>query len=269
MTLSFDEDPGAPQDLTGPIQARASDPDGDPLTVTSVTGATKGAIAQSSPGTWSYAPNPNFNGDETLTYTVSDGRGGTASATIAITVNPVNDNPDAVDDYVEVDENSADNVLPLLANDTDVDGDSLTVTAPNLMSPANGSVRFFSNAWTYTPNSNFSGTDRFDYLVDDEKGGTDVATVNIIVNAVAPAARPVAVDDTESTPEDTPVPLTSTLLLNDTDPGGLSLTVTSVTVTSAIPRGFVTQVTPGQWTYTPNLDWHGSETLRYTISNGT
>ncbi|MGE2693024.1 Ig-like domain-containing protein, partial [Mycolicibacterium pulveris] len=73
--------------------------------------------------------NPDFHGSDSFTYAASDGNGGTATATVYVTVNPVNDAPVAVDDAVTVGEDSGATVVDVLGNDTDVDGDELSVTA--------------------------------------------------------------------------------------------------------------------------------------------
>ena len=79
-------------------------------------------------GALEYTPNENFNGVETLTYSISDGNGGTDTATVTITVNPVNDDPEAVDDSYTTDEDTVLSIAPagVLANDSDLDGDTLT-----------------------------------------------------------------------------------------------------------------------------------------------
>jgi subtilisin family serine protease len=179
-TLVTDEDtPG-----TVNVLANDSDPDGDPLTVTSLSPtAANGSVTCTPAGLCTYTPNPNFNGSDSFTYTVSDGQGGTASATVNVTVNPVNDPPFAVDDTLVTDEDTP-GTVNVLANDSDPDGDPLTVTS---LSPtaANGSVTCTpAGLCTYTPNPNFNGSDSFTYTVSDGQGATASATVNVTVNPV-------------------------------------------------------------------------------------
>ena len=73
-----------------------------------------------------YTPNLNFNGVDTFTYTITDGNGGTDTATVTVTVRPVNDAPVANDDAASTDEDVP-VTIPVLPNDTDVDGDTLSV----------------------------------------------------------------------------------------------------------------------------------------------
>ncbi len=106
------------------------------------------------------------------------------TSTVAITVNSVNDDPDAVDDDADVAEDSGANTINVRANDIDVDGDTLTVTA--VTQGANGSVAITNGGAdvSYTPNANFFGSDSFTYTVSDGNGGSDTATVNITVTNV-------------------------------------------------------------------------------------
>ena len=87
LTVAEDS-PATALDLLG----NDSDVEGDPLTVTQLTGAAHGAVAPS--GTyWTYAPDPDFHGTESLTYLVADGNGATDTGTVTITVTPVQDAP--------------------------------------------------------------------------------------------------------------------------------------------------------------------------------
>src|SRR5690606_14061315 len=81
------------------------DIDGDSLTVSSVTSASNGTVVNNGADV-TYTPNLNFNGSDSFTYTVADGFGGTDSATVFITVNPVNDAPLALDDAYQTNQES-------------------------------------------------------------------------------------------------------------------------------------------------------------------
>ena len=225
------------------------DPDGDMLTIVTAS-ASNGTVTVLPDGTIDYTPNANFNGTDTITYVISDGNGGIDTATVAVTVTPENDPPVAVNDAASTNEDTPINIS-LLSNDTDIDGDMLTVTtatAPNgtVVIEADGTV-------TYTPNPDFNGTDTITYEISDGNGGTDTATITVVVAPVNDA--PVAVNDTASTPEDTPV--TIPVLGNDTDVDGDALTVTSATS----PDGTVTINADGTVTFTPNGNFNGSATV--------
>ncbi|MGE2693022.1 Ig-like domain-containing protein, partial [Mycolicibacterium pulveris] len=134
-----------------------------------------------SDGSFTYTPNPDFHGSDSFTYAASDGNGGTATATVYVTVNPVNDAPVAVDDAVTVDEDGV-AVVGVLGNDTDLDGDELSVTAAG--AAGNGTVTLVDGVLTYTPDTDFHGTDWFTYTISDGNGGTATATVYVTVNPV-------------------------------------------------------------------------------------
>jgi CshA-type fibril repeat protein len=242
--------------VTVAVLANDTDPDGDPLTVTAASAA-NGTVAINPDGTVTYTPNANFNGTDTISYTVSDGNGGSDTATVTVTVNPVNDNPDAVNDTATTNED-APVTIPVLANDTDVEGNPLTVTTATA---ANGSVAINPDGTiTYTPNANFNGTDTITYSVSDGAGGTDTATVTVTVNPVND--NPDAVNDTAMTNED--VPVTIPVLANDTDVDGNPLTVT----TASAANGTVAINPDGSLTYTPNAGYNGPDTISYTVSDG-
>lgn len=157
-----------------------SDPDEGLLTVTGVGTAGNGTVSLED-GVISYAPNPDFSGTDSFTYTISAADGDTATATVVVTVEPVNDDPEAVDDAVTVDQDSGATAIDVLSNDTDVDGDELTVTGVG--TAANGTVALTDGVVTYTPNAGYHGTDSFEYQVSDGNGGLTTATVDVIVKA--------------------------------------------------------------------------------------
>ncbi len=236
-----------------------SDADGDTLSVSAVTQGTNGSVAINSDGTVTYTPNADFNGADSFTYTISDGQGGSDTATVDVTVNPVGDPPVAANDEVSVDEDTP-VTISVLANDSDADGDTLSVTA--VTQGTNGSVVANSDGTiTYTPNANFSGADSFTYTVADGQGGFDTATVNVTVDAVNDP--PVAANDEAGTSEDMSV--TISVLDNDNDPDGGTLSVTAVTQGT---NGSVVANSDGTITYTPNANFSGADSFTYTISDG-
>jgi hypothetical protein len=165
------------------------DVDGDDLTVSSVTMPANGVVTINPPSTGSgqvtvtYTPTTNFNGSDSFAYSVSDGNGGSDTAVVTITVEPVNDAPVAADDSATTNQETAVTV-DVLANDSDIDGDSLSVSSAS--NPPNGSVVINGDdTITYTPDPGFVGVDSFSYTVSDGNGGFDTATVTIIVLPVA------------------------------------------------------------------------------------
>ena len=233
-----------------------SDPDGDTLRVTTAS-AGNGTVVILPNGTIDYTPGADFNGTDIITYTVSDGNGGTSTATVTITVGAVNDPPVATDDATSTDEDTP-VTISVLANDSDLDGDPLTVT---VATAANGTVVINANGTvTYTPNTDFNGVDTITYTISDGKGGFDTATVTVVVRPVNDA--PIATNDTATTAEDTPV--TVNVLGNDRDVDGDPLTVTAATS----PNGQVSINPDGTITFTPGANFNGPTTVTYTISDG-
>ncbi len=243
--------------VTIDVVANDSDPDGDALTVTAVTQGAHGAVAIVG-NQAKYSPASNWSGTDTFTYTISDGHGGTDTATVTVTVTHVNHPPVANDDAATTDEDVPVTV-DVVANDSDPDGDALTMTA--VTQGAHGSVAIAGNQAKYTPAAGWSGTDTFTYTIGDGHGGSDTATVTVTVRAVN--APPVAKDDAATT--DSGVAVTVLVLANDTDPDGDTLTITSVTQGA---NGTVVINAGVSVTYTPTLGFAGTDTFRYTISDG-
>jgi hypothetical protein len=164
------------------VLANDSDPDGDTLTITAVAQGANGTTVNN--GTdLTYEPDPDFNGSDFFTYTITDGNGEFSTAVVYVTVTPVNDPPVAMGENYIIDQDTVLNVAPpgVLANDTDVDGDALT--AINYTAPAHGNLLGNSNgSFTYTPNPGFAGTDSFTYCVFDGIAPCVPATVNITIN---------------------------------------------------------------------------------------
>jgi hypothetical protein len=161
------------------VLANDSDPDGDPLTVTTVTTPAHGSAVINAGTTVTYTPQPGFAGSDAFTYTISDGRGGTASATVAVTVNAVDHPPVAKNDSASTTRGRPVQIN-VLANDSDPDGDPLKVTG--VSKPPFGIVVINAdNTITYTPQAGFVGTDTFTYTISDGRGGTATATVKVTV----------------------------------------------------------------------------------------
>jgi hypothetical protein len=239
-----------------------SDPENDTLTITGV-GTPSNGTAEIINNQIRYTPNPGFTGVDRFTYTISDGNGGTATATETVTVTGAdNTAPDAIDDTANT-VCSGPVTIDVLGNDTDPDGDTLTVTS--FTQPANGTVTRGANGQLiYTSDGTACGVqDTFTYTISDGNGGTDTATVT--VNVSDPKnTDPIAKDDSATTLEGQPVTLNT--LSNDSDPEGDTLTITNIetpangtAVASADGQGII---------YTPNAGFVGTDSFTYTISDG-
>ena len=165
--------------VTMTVLANDTDPNNDPLTVSSVTQPSNGSAAINADNTVTYTPNLNFNGLNSFTYTISDGQGGTSTATVSITVNPINDPPIANNQSVTTPMNTA-VVMTLTASDIDFDPLTYSVVSQ----PTNGILSGTAPSLTYTPNSGFFGSDRFTFKANDTIADSNIATVSIIVTSV-------------------------------------------------------------------------------------
>ena len=238
-----------------------SDVDGDALTVTAASTPANGTVVINADNTVTYTAAANFSGTDSFTYTISDGNGGTASASATVTVTNVNDAPVAGDDAYTVAEDSAANLLSVLDNDSDIDGDALTVTGITQPAAGAGTVVNNGSSVSYTPDANFNGPATFSYIVSDGNGLTTTANVTVTVNAVNDA--PVAVNDAASTDNVTPVSVN--VLGNDSDIDGDALTVTAA---STPANGTVVINADNTVTYTAAANFSGTDSFAYTISDG-
>ncbi|MFH1882192.1 MAG: Ig-like domain-containing protein [Planctomycetota bacterium] len=165
------------------VLANDTDVDNEKLTTSAVTQGRNGSVTINADNTLSYSPKANFCGTDSFTYTVSDGKGGTDTATVNVKVKAVNDAPTANDDSVWTHEDMPIVEIDVLANDTDIEDDPLKISA--VTQGKNGSVSIDTdNTLRYAPKANFFGSDSFTYTVYDGKDGTDTATVNVKVKAV-------------------------------------------------------------------------------------
>ncbi|MCL4302756.1 MAG: tandem-95 repeat protein [Anaerolineae bacterium] len=162
-----------------------TDTDNDALTAVQVTGPAKGTLTLNPDGSFTYAPNVNFNGTDTFTYRANDGSLDSPDsnvATVTINVTPVNDAPVAVNDAYTVTQKSTLTVAApgVLGNDTDVE--LAPLTAIKVTDPGHGSLTLNANgSFTYTPDHNFQGTDTFTYKANDGSADSNPATVTIMV----------------------------------------------------------------------------------------
>jgi len=164
---------------------------GETLTITSVTQGTRGVVVISGGGTGlTYQPAADASGVDSFTYTISDGRGGVAAATVTVTVVPVNDPPTAAADTATVAQDSSDTMVAVLTNDSIAPDTGETLTIAAVTQGTHGGVVTVTGGGatlTYRPASGFSGTETFTYTIGDGNGGTATATVTVTVSA-GPAA---------------------------------------------------------------------------------
>ncbi|MGB0505812.1 MAG: Ig-like domain-containing protein [Pikeienuella sp.] len=257
--------------ITANILSNDSDIDGDTLTVSSANGVAPGTeftvasdtlgldvvVTVAADGSVVMTPGAGFDAlgqDETDTvsfaYEISDGNGGTDTATVSLTLTGINSGPVAADDAAEVTEGAGatfDEVsLNILDNDSDADGDTVTVSSANGLAPgtaftlvsdtlnldvivtvdANGNVTMNADDGFAALGQDETDTVSFAYEVSDGNGGTDTATVSLTINGVN--TGPVAADDAAATAENADGSfdaVTANILTNDSDVDGDTLTI--------------------------------------------
>ncbi len=249
------------------VLANDSDADGDPVALASGTDSAHGTVSCVD-GVCTYTPSPDFNGSDSFTYTIVDGRGASTSGTVNVTVVPVNDAPVAAADGFATDEDVALTITApgLLANDTDVDTEAADLSALEVTDPAGGTVTVAENgSLTYAPNPGFNGEDTFTYEVSDGALDSNAATVTIDVGPVNDA--PVATGDTYTTDEDSTltVPVAG-VLANDTDEDSAAV---AATLENGVANGTLTLNADGSLTYTPTPNFNGTDSFTYEAGDGT
>ena len=276
------------------VKANDSDIDGNPLTITAVNGlaiavgspvaVTNGTVSLTAAGTLTFTPTANYNGPASFTYTISDGAGGSATATVSGTVTPVNDAPVAVSDGPVAGTEDTALTIPaatLLANDTDIDGDSLVITS--VQGALHGSVTLVGGNVVFTPTANYNGPASFTYTVSDGNGGTSTATVNLTIGSVndAPSGTNKTATVTEdatytfsgsdfgfSDVNDNPAPNTLASVIITTVPGNGVLSLSGVPVTAG---QVITAANLSSLTWTPAANANGTGLASFTfqvVDNG-
>jgi large repetitive protein len=246
-----------------PVLANDTDPDGDALSVASVTQPAHGTATINADGTVRYTPNANYHGADSFTYTVSDGNGRSDTATVFVQINPVNDAPFAGDNAYTLAEDQTLTVNAPGVRDNDGDVDGGTPLLELLTTPLQGAFQINNDgSFSYTPPNNFHGTTSFTYRLNDGFAVSPAATVTLTVTPVNDA--PFAGNRSSTGFEDTPETLRVTDLASDVD--GDPLTIASVTQpahgTAAIGSNGTTV------TYTPALNYNGPDSFTYTVSDG-
>jgi CshA-type fibril repeat protein len=298
-----DDNISGPEDspITGNVLANDSDPDGTPITVSqfSVGGTTypagttatisgKGSLVINADGSFTFTPLANYFGPvPTITYTALDVNGATATATLGLTVSPVNDPPVVVNDAITVPEGTT-GTGNVLTNDADLESGTLAVTQftinGTIYTP--GSIVSLPNVGTIVLNADgtysFTGVPNYSgavpvisYTATDGTGGLSTGTLTVSIQNVNDA--PVVVSETVITPEDTPA--TGNVLTNDTDPEATALSITQFLVggvsynagqTASISGvGTITISSSGAYLFTPVANYFGNvPPVIYTVSDG-
>ena len=255
--------------LPSDLLANDSDPDGDTPQFVAVdaNSPTNGTLQVNGDGSFTYTPNANFFGTDSFTYGITDGNGGTAQATVNITVTSVNDaptiSPVALTPIAEDSGTVTITQNDLLVGADDVEGDPLSAVGLTITSGSGTLVDNLDGTWDFTPDANDDSSVSFSYDVTD--GSATVA--NTATLDITPVNDdPTAVDDLGFvTQEDTPITIAlSDLLSNDSDIDGDTLDVRSV----GSNTGTVMFNADDTITFTPDANFNGVVVLTYFINDG-
>jgi hypothetical protein len=169
--------------VTIAVLANDTDPNGNVLSVSAVSAVTPGTAGTvtNNGSNVTFSPNSLFFGLATFNYTISDGNGGTAAASVSVTVTPGQNLPPVANADSASTASGTPVTIAVLANDTDANGDPLSVSAVTPGVATNGTVINNGTSVTYTPNAGFSGTAGFSYTVADGRGGSANGIVTVTV----------------------------------------------------------------------------------------
>ena len=247
QSLFIDQDNNVSFTLSG------SDADGDIIEYIVVTQPVNGVLSGILPNL-TYTPNAFYVGSDMFTFKVNDGVLDSTIVTVNFTVNDVNHPPEAVDDQISLMPTGEGILIDVLANDSDMDGDKLTVISVSVIY---GTVTIQPDGiLNYTPLIDNTVTDIITYTINDSHGGTahGVVTIEILANA-----SPVLIDENSEMTQGGSVSLN--LLDNDLDPEGGELTLIS------IDNDFVNFTADGDAKFTPDGSFFGTHTLYYTVQD--
>ncbi|MCS0321144.1 tandem-95 repeat protein, partial [Vibrio diabolicus] len=260
VTLSAIEEDSDPITITTEeLLSNVDIDDADTLIVTNVTiESGNGTLIDNNDGSWTYIPEADDDTEVSFSYDIIDDDGGVINGTANLDIKPVNDAPIATNDAIQTDEDSQ-VVIDVLANDSDIEGDDLTITSASV-SEEQGIVEIVDGKLVFTPAENFNGNATISYTISDGEL-EDEAQVSVTVNSVNDA--PIVLNDATITEEDTSV--TIDVLPNDTDIDGDTLNIESASVPS--DQGQV-EIIDGKLVFTPTENFNGDAEITYTVTDG-
>ncbi|MDF4739486.1 tandem-95 repeat protein, partial [Vibrio parahaemolyticus] len=256
---AIEEDGGSIIITTEELLSNVDDEDKDTLSVENlIIDKGNGTLVDNGDGTWIFTPQIDDDTEVSFTFDIIDDEDLVVSGSANLDILPINDAPNAENDVITTEEDTA-VTIDVLVNDSDVEGDALSIQSASVPSEQ-GSVDIVDGKLVFTPAENFNGEATITYIVTDGDL-TDEANVTVTVTPVNDS--PVAVDDTTSIQEDTAV--TIDVLSNDTDVDGDKLSIQSATVPEA--QGKV-EIVDGKLEFTPAENFNGHAEITYTVTDG-
>ncbi|WP_180944827.1 tandem-95 repeat protein [Vibrio parahaemolyticus] len=256
---AIEEDGGSIIITTEELLSNVDDEDKDTLSVENlIIDKGNGTLVDNGDGTWTFTPQIDDDTEVSFTFDIIDDEDLVVSGSANLDILPINDAPNAENDVITTEEDTA-VTIDVLVNDSDVEGDALSIQSASVPSEQ-GSVDIVDGKLVFTPAENFNGEATITYIVTDGDL-TDEAKVSVTVTPVNDS--PVAVDDTTSIQEDTAV--TIDVLTNDTDVDGDKLSIESASVPKE--QGTV-EVVDGKLVFTPAENFNGDAEITYTVTDG-
>ncbi|HAS6806090.1 TPA: tandem-95 repeat protein, partial [Vibrio parahaemolyticus] len=256
---AIEEDGGSITITTEELLSNVDDEDKDTLSVENlIIDKGNGTLVDNGDGTWTFTPQIDDDTEVSFTFDIIDDEDLVVSGSANLDILPINDAPNAENDVITTEEDTA-VTIDVLVNDSDVEGDALSIQSASVPSEQ-GSVDIVDGKLVFTPAENFNGEATITYIVTDGDL-TDEAKVTVTVTPVNDS--PVAVDDTTSIQEDTAV--TIDVLTNDTDVDGDKLSIESASVPKE--QGTV-EVVDGKLVFTPAENFNGDAEITYTVTDG-
>ncbi len=256
---AIEEDGGSIIITTEELLSNVDDEDKDTLSVENlIIDKGNGTLVDNGDGTWTFTPQIDDDTEVSFTFDIIDDEDLVVSGSANLDILPINDAPNAENDVITTEEDTA-VTIDVLVNDSDVEGDALSIQSASVPSEQ-GSVDIVDGKLVFTPAENFNGEATITYIVTDGDL-TDEAKVTVTVTPLNDS--PVAVDDTVSTQEDTVV--TIDVLPNDSDVDGDKLSIQSASVPEA--QGKV-EIVDGKLVFTPAENFNGHAEITYTVTDG-
>ena len=251
------------EDTAITVNLDATEIDGDNFSFSIISQPSNGILGSINGNQVEYTPNQDWNGTDVFTFEAMDDRiilGKRNVATATITVNSINDAPATQDQSISTDE---DNAVEITLTSNDVEDDSVSY---NIISDtANGTTTLSGAIVTYTPSSDWNGTDTFTFNANDGTDDSNASTVTISIASVndAPVANDVTTQMDENKVSGRYQPVTVTF--NASDVEGDDLTYDLV---ASPPNGSVGDISNNEIIYTPNQDFNGTDTFTYKANDG-
>ncbi len=242
------------EDTAVSISLSASDADGDALNFTIPEAPQHGSLSGTAPNL-QYQPDPDYAGSDSFTYRANDGQADSNTATVYLTIAPVNDAPIAEAQAVTGQE---DTPLQITLQANDLDHDIINLSYSVISQPDHGTLSGTAPNLIYTPDADYHGTDQFSFVANDGTVNSEAANIEIEILPINDA--PTAQTQSLTLDEDTSI----AIVLSGTDPDSDPLTFTI----DSQPANGTLAGSGENWVYTPLENYHGQDAFTFHVNDG-